>query len=470
MAKGPFLVDATLDASLQEDGFVVVDLLDAEELLRVTAAQLALRCSGDSGLTIDFARHNRRVMHEIHALLAPIWERHLPGLFSSYRPVVSTFVVKHPGPGSEMLLHNEPTFVDPEFGPCFNVWIPLVDVDPSLDNGVLELVPGSQDLPAGLSGFDTPVLFRPFERYIRRFAQPVSVRAGQAVIYDTRMLHASRENRSSSPRPAIAAAVAPVGAPLIHVLSSGRHGREVYEVDESFFLDHHPMEVGPALRSDHRLVDRRRHERALLGSEVAEALGGDDVPAPEVVLPPDVSEALPSGSAQVLPVVEATALTHLELPALVQGLSDEAHPGSHWELRRVHGGSRRVPIAGGDPGWEAALRSAGAVVPGRPVRRTIVALDPGARAELVGDLAGSSLVVLDAAMVSAGMLHDLAVAQLEPGSCVELSAAGSALLWNDGACPLVACVVEPDPPRAAASGVVDRFQRAVARIRRGTTA
>ncbi len=460
------LIDAELDEALRADGYIVAELLDDTDLAALRTAQLELAGVDDGGLTIDFARSDRRAMRQIRELLQPVWDRRLPGLFNSYRPVVSTFVVKYPGPGSEMLLHNEPTFVEPELGPCYNIWIPLVDVDPSLDNGVLELVPGSQDLPYGLSGFDTPVLFRPFERCIRRFAVPVSVRAGQAVIYDTRMLHASRENRSGAPRPAIAAAVAPIGAPLIHVLSGGRHLREVYEVDEDFFLDHHPLEVRSALRGRYPLVDRRRHERAFTGSDVAEALGADEAPAPEVVLPPDVSEVLSSAGAGSLPVTEVPGTAPIEVPRNGHEGFRDARPTRDWGLQPVHGESRLVSIPEGDRRWDEAFGAAAAVVTGQLDRRSVVVVDPGARAELVGDLSRLSLVVLDAATVSAGVLHNLSVAQLEPGFRVELSAAGPALLWNEGACPLVVGVTEVERESDPGTPPAGRVRRLLGRSRR----
>lgn len=458
----PVLTDPELDGALRTDGYVVVQLLEQEELAEIQAAQLELRGSDDSGLVIDFARTDREAMHRIHDLLAPMWDRHLPGLFDAHRPVVSTFVVKHPGCDSEMLLHNEPTFVDPDLGPCFNVWVPLVDVDTALDNGVLELVPGSQRLPFGLSGFDTPVLFRPFEQYIRSFSVPLEVKAGQAVIYDTRMLHASRANRSDDVRPAIAAAVAPIGAQLIHVLAAGRHLREVFEVDEDFFLDHHPMEVHRALRADYQLVDRRWHERGLTGSEVAAALGGTGAPAPEVVVPADVADMAPADDLRVLPVVdvEVVAVPPSAMDAIGDpGGLDEANSAMAWGLDPIHGTSRLAAV--GEEDGRPAVGPMDAVLGSK----VLVVLDRGARARLVGDLSGSALVVLDAAMVSAGILHDHRVAQLEPGVRVELRAVGPAILWNDGACPLVVAVIEAGAARRRRSPV-ERVRRLLTRGRR----
>ncbi|MEP7002794.1 MAG: phytanoyl-CoA dioxygenase family protein, partial [bacterium] len=72
-------------------------------------------------------------------------ERHVPTMFVDRVPVMSSFVTKFPGAGSAVPMHREPTFVDPEVGEGYNVWIPLEDVGAAAGNGALDLLPGTED-------------------------------------------------------------------------------------------------------------------------------------------------------------------------------------------------------------------------------------------------------------------------------------------------------------------------------------
>jgi ectoine hydroxylase-related dioxygenase (phytanoyl-CoA dioxygenase family) len=125
-------------------------------------------------------------------------------------------------------VHQDWTFVDePEFTSA-TVWCPLVDVDES--NGTLVLYRGSHLLgPSWRGSPRLPSRFDGQEDEIRSaHGTPVRCRAGQAVVYDHRVVHWSGPNRSEDP---------PQATPLIHLHAEADGSVTRYEVPDDFLGD-----------------------------------------------------------------------------------------------------------------------------------------------------------------------------------------------------------------------------------------
>jgi hypothetical protein len=267
------LRDPEREAELAARGVTVIPFLTPDEVEHLRDGYYAIAAEGDDGLTIDYMRPDRAFMQSIADLVAPIWERHFDEVFVDHRPVFTTFVVKHPGDASNMFLHEDRTYVDERKHRAGALWIPLVDVGPGLDNGGLEVIPGSHRLTTAWSGTDTPELFRPFEELLRSRLEPLSVPAGSAAFYDTRLLHASPANHSSRPREALVCAVAPRGADLVHVVATSPRHRVVHRVDPSFFVDVHPHTISAGLDDRYPVIEELDDDSTLTLDDILAVLG-----------------------------------------------------------------------------------------------------------------------------------------------------------------------------------------------------
>lgn len=442
----PVLVDPEADAGLRAQGHVIVPFLTAEECQEVREAYEALRPAEDDGLALDVLRDDRTVMHAVRDLVRPLWPAKLAALLTGHQTVVTSFVVKYPGPESSMLLHREPTYVLPDRG-AYNVWVPLVDVGAAAANGAIELALGTEHLPYGLVGTETPMTFRAYETFLRRHLTTLDVPAGWAAVYDSRMLHASAPNRSTEARPAVATVVAPAEAALVHVVATGRRGRAVYDIDDDYFVDFHPMDTRGRIDERYRVRQVVDDPATLSPKDVAIAVGSLRPPEAETVVPPWIVEVLGVGA---LPSRATTEGPPGQLPTEDLGAAAAAADGPPPP-------PDVLTVTGGSPGVAVLPLAAATAVDGdarraiKAIRRwavqprsdVLVVLDRGTHLAVrpARDLV---LDVYEAPVMTAGMAEPGGATTLEVGRRAGLPGEVDHLLWNEGPGPVWA-VIRPQP-------------------------
>lgn len=234
--------------SFEALGIAIVDLLDDAALaeLRRTAADLGVAPARGffPSLFHPDPAHRVAVDAAIRRVLWPALARVVP----SHRLAFANFVTKSAAtPESAVPLHLDWSFVDEDRHRSLGFWCPLVDVDAT--NGALEVVLGSHRLPIGVRGACTPFPYPALELVLReRWLVSLPLRAGQAIVMDHRLMHASPANRSAHARTAAAGVLVPHGAVLRHhhVPDPARPDElEIFEVDDAFHL-RHPTGTRPA--------------------------------------------------------------------------------------------------------------------------------------------------------------------------------------------------------------------------------
>jgi beta-hydroxylase len=159
-----------------------------------------------------------------------------------HRAFMSSFLIKWPGPGSDLYLHRDTTYVDEDRHRSVSLWVALDDADDDLGNGPLLVLPGSHTAEE-YRGTNVVPTHRDDDDRIRPTMVSVPVRAGQAVVMDNRLLHASGPNRSDRPRVAAAGAVVPRGAELLHAVALPDGLVGVTRVDDEFFATRTPRDL-----------------------------------------------------------------------------------------------------------------------------------------------------------------------------------------------------------------------------------
>lgn len=201
--------DKKLESKFKDDGFVVCDVFNKDEI--ITLRQLYsnnrnahLVDNGNTHNTCD--TKNQELVKHIDESISEILRPRLDSILSSYDFMLSSYMVKEPGKGNITGFHQDPTLIDQKDKISANVWIPLQDTDTS--NGCLQFVRGSHRLGNILVVTPNfPTIFEKFSDQLSYFVSNVPLKAGQGVFFDNRLIHGATPNQSESERIAVVAAL-----------------------------------------------------------------------------------------------------------------------------------------------------------------------------------------------------------------------------------------------------------------------
>jgi hypothetical protein len=438
--------DPEREARFQEEGFAVVDLAtpgEVDELLTSCRLQFA-----PTGAPMVFANvePDRSAMRRLEQLAAPLWDRHISTLFPGHRVAFTTCVLKNPGPDSMMDAHEDGTFVDPRQGRSATLWMALTDCLPTDANGMIQVLPGSHLVAANAAGANVREWHRPYTRFLTEHLVPVPTRAGQAVVWDSRVLHGSPPNLSAAARFALVAELVPIGMPLVHVDALGRNRRQLFSVDDAFHREHSPIAVREQM-PDYPVV--RRFDEAPTSVEpatVAALCGTEVLPIP--------AQPRPNHDWFPLGVGAGPRLSVEPDPPLLAGAGDDWCEVAIVGLRRRLAAGRPFPSGPATtlapvhttPGWtstdlavDGRLTATGAELLGRSVPAvpsgalvSLMELAPGAALAIEAGEGGHDILLpLTTPGGSAGTSSSSGSAPLELGWPIVTDGSGPFQIWND---------------------------------------
>lgn len=240
------LLDDKLQQEFDEKGVVKVPFFDAEtvaELQRFHKEQNPNERfnTQDKSVSYHFSfldsnrDYKRRVFEHLSKIFQPVLDKYL----ATYEPLVINFVNKEPGLG-EVPVHQNWDFVDEKEFTSVSVWVPLVDV--GLTSGALEFIPGTHRTFRNIHRSPSIPWF--FKRYVnelkRDFLQPITVKAGEALIFDDSIIHYSKPNKADYARLVIQVIAKPKAAQALHWYRKSSLFKKEYHkllVDNEFFLN-----------------------------------------------------------------------------------------------------------------------------------------------------------------------------------------------------------------------------------------
>lgn len=235
------LLDPELEALLQRDGFVSFPLISAvqADALRTSYGQLRGGWEGEgfcSDLVVDDPGYRRSV----NTLLGDALDDVVSQRFDGYTPFLHNFLCKFPGDGSDLYLHRDWMYVDERQGDhTYVCWIALEDI--TGHNGQLRVLRGSHHLDDMLRGTDLVAPWLAHTRTIEDRLLSVPLHAGDCIVFDNRVVHASFTNYTERPRVAAAVGMRPAGSQLVHFRRIDEQTAARYDVDEDFFCTATPQ-------------------------------------------------------------------------------------------------------------------------------------------------------------------------------------------------------------------------------------
>jgi hypothetical protein len=274
--------DAALQRAFAERGFVTVKLLDRAEVRDARERLSIVResCSSADDAVSQVRGYHGSVWHPDSSyrrramdLARTILAERVDSLLCGYRFLSGGILIKPPG-GKPLGMHRDWTMTADPRQTSLNCWCPLVDVDGG--NGALALLPGSHRILADdIHGPGIPAFFGGYGEGLKRLSQIVPLHAGEAVIFDLRMLHWSEANESTEPRLALAGGFVPEAArAILHVRDEkgGRRAIRMIEPEAGAWIDFvanfmasgsFAVALGEAARHRNRSMGRAELERRI---------------------------------------------------------------------------------------------------------------------------------------------------------------------------------------------------------------
>ena len=219
---------------LEDKGYTVLPFLHANEITAIQHlyAQKGIQTLTKSRYTSLEEESEEERMQTKNALLEIVNEK-MSSLFLDYKTPIIQFFVKGKKSSGDVDFHSDVSLVlNQSIEPNYGLWIPLVDVNES--NGAMIVVPNSHTWYNGVIAGPWP--FYPFMEKLKKKSICVPMRAGQILIFDTRLIHSSSFNNTDTDRLSIVARIVHQTSSLYSFAENKKTGKiDVFREKDDFY-------------------------------------------------------------------------------------------------------------------------------------------------------------------------------------------------------------------------------------------
>ena len=224
--------DETHQKQFDQDGFVRVTMLQDDDIRNLLEFYQSLNNDHitEYGFHVSIDNNNPEFVENVIAKIGSIVLKKLDPLFLDNQVTTASFVPPH----------QDWTFTDETKFASVTTWTPLQDVN--AENGALAILKGSHKLFPGFRASPSPAFQTVFGKegmHLFPYMEIIPMKAGETLIFDNRLVHASPPNYTDSPRIAAGLGLMHKEAELSHhYLNPGSNPPLVskYKIDHGFFL------------------------------------------------------------------------------------------------------------------------------------------------------------------------------------------------------------------------------------------
>lgn len=233
MTARKYLKNDALNAQLAEAGYVVVPLLNDDEVKDLVDQ---FDASHDENIIPFYATAHHESSDFRKQMSQAIIDAISPNvnkLFADCKLLGGSFITKTNSDQSLLQPHQDWNIVDENEFRSFNIWIPLVDLDEN--NGAIEVLPKSHNWVRGIRHSSIPCAYQNVHHLVWENMKPLYLKAGEALIYDHSLLHASKANKTDDLRIACASGIIPTEAQMRFYWNADGKIEE-YESNADYFM------------------------------------------------------------------------------------------------------------------------------------------------------------------------------------------------------------------------------------------
>lgn len=239
--KNRIIKSNDLAEKILTDGFAIVNFASDDQIKSIQELYDKEHNvnATDGGMFYSLYSQNTDYRWTIHRGISEVLKPSLDTFFEGYKEMVNTFIAKLPGPRSEFFIHQDTTGLDEHRYSPLSIWLPLDDVD--AENGSMSVLPKSHQFFTPYRGISFGYPFDDIKEELLKYMIPLSLKKGEALIFDPRVVHNSAANTSNSPRIVSLTGLFPKSATFRHCYldkSVTPSILEIYEQDDNFLIEY----------------------------------------------------------------------------------------------------------------------------------------------------------------------------------------------------------------------------------------
>lgn len=242
------MADAVGESEFHTKGYVTTPVLSPAEVTDLLEHVSKLRPDGDfepaagSPMHFSVSDTNMEYRRESQDLLRRVFGPHVRRLLVGFRFLHGIFVVKPPG-SSGLALHPDWRVTADRTDITAMIWCPLTDVG-SHTIGVVE---GSHGIVPDIEVPNGRSYCAEFADALRGRTERVPISAGEAVIFESSLLHCSVPNDSQRARIALQVTCIPVDATPVFFFKTSETQFEIIQAESDFWVRENLHNVGSRL-------------------------------------------------------------------------------------------------------------------------------------------------------------------------------------------------------------------------------
>lgn len=261
--------DITLSEQLDKAGYTVIDFCSAEQLSAISELYASVPNDKNSPFWSSSFLDDTEFKNQISSQVSKVLQESVGAYLSNHTPLGVSYLVKSPGEYSVMPIHQDWTVTDEsEFG-SYTIWIPLKGT--ASINGALQVIEGSHKLNSQLRSPSLPVAFEQIDSQLRPYLKTVELKAGQAIVFNHALMHASPPNLSNEERVAVTYGFVAPDAQLFMYYGVGNDKVAQYKMPDDMFIKYPEIRTEPKIGKLEKEFDYT--VKTMMMSEVENEIG-----------------------------------------------------------------------------------------------------------------------------------------------------------------------------------------------------
>lgn len=233
------LNDKNIADKMKRDGYAVIDFIDnatAQDLKAAYEKEFGTHKTPQGRFTTleNVTPEKRRYFHQL--LLEKLNER-INFFFYNYEIPIASYFVKYARSAGDLNWHQDSSLLlNAHLEPHYALWCPLLDVDES--NGALCVIDKSHKNTARIIVHDLPWPYTASNEYFDKHKTVLNLKAGQAVLFDIRLIHHATKNNSNDDRVCFTFRITHQKSKYYRMVCDNAHNENVsiYEQPHNYYL------------------------------------------------------------------------------------------------------------------------------------------------------------------------------------------------------------------------------------------